>query len=197
MPFYALVLLVLLIGISDGLIGSRLPYYRGQWLLQMHRKTISPADIPPPPKLNRASLPAMLAGEIFLFATSVPPTQRNFADELLKQSQEALRCDPTVSMELGMGIESGGIYAASYTPNCKEDTKFRSKNVDRLIIQFQIDGGNAWAQGVAYGIQECDRPNKVQLLMLEVGNMDAVLNGKSLMIPLVFPDDETTTFEGQ
>ena len=199
MPFAAfIILLILLVGAlpCNGLIVGRLPY-REILSLNMQRKAILPAEIPPPPKLNRASLPAMLAGGILFFVTSVPPAQRKFADELLKQSQETLRCDPTVSMELGMGIESGGVYAASYMPYCKEKIKYRSKNVDRLIIQFQINGGNVWAQGVAYGIRECEGCNKVQLLMLEVANMDAILNNKSFRIPLAFPVDETIATEGQ
>ena len=55
----------------------------------------------------------MLAGGLFLFAASVPRSRREFASELLGLAQQALRSDPTVSMELGMGVEAGGVYASS------------------------------------------------------------------------------------
>jgi uncharacterized protein YjeT (DUF2065 family) len=142
------------------------------------------AYIPPLPDLKRVSLPAMLAGGLFLFATSVPSAQRQFADELLELSEEALRSDPTVAMELGMGTESGGVYASSYAPYSNECKTFE----DRIALQFQINGGNAWAQGVAFGAREINT-GRVRLLALEVANMDAVLSDQSFQVPLLLGDD--------
>lgn len=51
----------------------------------------------------------MLAGGLFLFASSVPRSQKKFASELLGLAQQAMRSDPTVSMELGMGVEAGDV----------------------------------------------------------------------------------------
>jgi hypothetical protein len=150
---------------------------------------VNSTNIPPAPELKRASLSSMLAGGIFLFATSVSPGQRKFADQLLTLSQEALRSDPTITMELGMGIESGGVYTSSYISNRDDEDAFQGRTVDRLIVQFQINGGNAWAQGIAYGIRDCLEPEKVRLLTLEVANMDAVLNNQSFKVPLVIVDN--------
>eukprot|EP00984_Skeletonema_dohrnii_P031688 scaffold24521_cov121-Skeletonema_dohrnii-CCMP3373.AAC.2 len=127
---------------------------------------------PPPPELNRVPLPAMLAGGLFLFATSVPSSQRSRADKLLRLAQEALRSDPVVTMELGPGIEAGNVYASS---------KGTVGNVDQLVLQFQINGGNAWAQGITYGVED---ENGLRLVALEVANMDAVLNNQSFQVPL-------------
>lgn len=128
--------------------------------------------LPPPPELKRVNLPAMLAGGLFLFATSVPSSQRGLADQILQLAQDALRADALVLMELGPGLEAGNVYASSYA---------RSKNVDQLVLQFQINGGNAWAQGIGYGIQD---ENGVKLISLEVANMDAVLNNQSFRLDI-------------
>ncbi|KAL7490883.1 hypothetical protein ACHAWT_000699 [Skeletonema menzelii] len=127
---------------------------------------------PPPPELNRVPLPVMLAGGLFLFATSVPSSQKSRADKLLRLAQEVLRSDPTVTMELGPGIESGNVYASS---NGKDG------EVHQLVLQFQINGGNAWAQGCLYGVED---ETGVRLISLEVANMDAVLNNQSFQVPL-------------
>ena len=57
----------------------------------------------------------MLAGGLFLFATSVPSSlmTRTRTDKLLQLAQEALRSDPTVIMEMGSGVEAGNVYASS------------------------------------------------------------------------------------
>ncbi len=83
--------------------------------------------LPPPPELKRVPLPAMLAGGLFLFATSVPSSQRGLADQILQLAQDALRTDALVLMELGPGLEAGNVYASSYA---------QSKNVDQLVLQF-------------------------------------------------------------
>ena len=132
--------------------------------------------IPPPPELKRVPLPAMLAGGLFLFATSVPSSQRTRADKLLQLAQEALRSDPTVIMEMGSGIEAGNVYASS-------NDSF-GNNVYQLVLQFQINGGNAWAQGITYGVED---ENGLRLAALEVANMDAVLNNQSYQVQLKNP----------
>ena len=141
---------------------------------QTQRKYIT--TIPPPPELKRVPLPAMLAGGLFLFATSVPSSQRGLADQILQLAQDALRADALVLMELGPGLEAGNVYASSYA---------RSQNVDQLVLQFQINGGNAWAQGIGYGIQD---ENGVKLISLEVANMDAVLNNQSFRLDIIVTD---------
>ena len=169
---------------------------------------------PPPPELKRVPLPAMLAGGLFLFAASVPRSRREFASELLGLAQQALRSDPTVSMELGMGVEAGGVYASSSGRALVEGGRgsggaARTRTWEQLVLQFQITGGNAWAQGVAYGVREVgwrgggagDGDNdgdggQVHLLALEVANMDAVLNGESFQVPMTVAiqhvDEDTT-----
>jgi Ni,Fe-hydrogenase III small subunit len=114
----------------------------------------------------------MLAGGLFLFATSVPSSQRTRVNKLLQLAEEALRSDPTVVMELGPGIESGNVYASAYA-------SFES--VDQIVLQFQINGGNAWAQGITYGVED---ENGLRLVALEVANMDAVLSNQSFQVPL-------------
>ena len=163
-----------------------------------------PPPPPPPPELKKLPLPALLAGGLFLFATSVAPPQKYFADQLLGLAQRALRSDPTVTMELGMGIEAGGIYASSFATTAAttgssntqpsddgggDKTRAGACKVEQLVLQFQITGGNAWATGVAYGIRHEQQKEKeeevvVQLVSLEVANMDAVLNGASFEVPL-------------
>ena len=164
---------------------------------------------PPPPELKRVPLPAMLAGGLFLFASSVPRSRREFASELLGLAQQALRSDPTVSMELGMGVEAGGVYASSSGRALVEGGDGggggpRTRTWEQLVLQFQITGGNAWAQGVAYGVREVGSlgggardgdGGKVHLLALEVANMDAVLNGESFQVPMtvaIDADEDTT-----
>ena len=169
----------------------------------------------------------MLAGGLFLFSSSVPRKQQQFAKQLLTLSEDALRNDPTVGMELGSGLEAGGVFASSFGKvavttttnsstsssstayNINDDNNIDEQNqststasveVEQLVLQFQINGGNAWAQGVAYGIRPSSslgkingngnnyknnsEENEVKLLSLEVANMDAVLNGQAFQLPL-------------
>lgn len=94
-----------------------------------------------------------------------------------------------------MGIEAGGIFSSSHTCG-GGGAVYRGQNADQQMIQFQINGGNAWAQGVAYGVRDGnDRQGKVNLLTLEVANMDAVLNGQSFQLPLILSDDDATIFD--
>eukprot|EP00565_Helicotheca_tamesis_P001149 CAMPEP_0185723236 /NCGR_PEP_ID=MMETSP1171-20130828/146_1 /TAXON_ID=374046 /ORGANISM="Helicotheca tamensis, Strain CCMP826" /LENGTH=172 /DNA_ID=CAMNT_0028390905 /DNA_START=235 /DNA_END=753 /DNA_ORIENTATION=+ len=142
--------------------------------------TPPPPPPPPPPQLKPLPLPVILAGGLFLFRSSVKPQYKKFADDLLQLAQNALRSDATVTMELGQGIESGGVFASS----AARKTQYMGRNIDQLVLQFQINGGNAWAQGIAYGIQDnCDeQEKKCYLVSLEVSNMDAVLSGQSYLV---------------
>ena len=119
---------------------------------------VSPA---PRPALKPPALPVKLAGGLFLFATSVPKQVKDAAEELKRKSEVALRADPRVTMELGMGIEAGGIFASACTPDYKG-----------LVVNFQINGGNIWAEATAYGVQSSN--GEMELIDLAAANMDAV-----------------------
>lgn len=110
-----------------------------------------------------------------MFASSVPKKDKPFAEAILEQAQAALRSDATIGMELGLGVETGGVYASRFAT---------SGNYDQLMLQFQIEGGNAWAQGVAYGVR---RDNKVRLVSLQVANMDASMSGTSFEVQIPTP----------
>jgi len=140
-----------------------------------------PTIIHPPPELKRVPLPAMLAGGLFLFATSVPSSQKPFANKLLQLAEKALQSDPTIVMELGPGIEAGNVYASSFATTTSNSNNC---NVNQLVLQFQINGGNCWSQGVTYGIQTVE-DGDVTLMALEVANMDATLNNVSFQVPLI------------
>ena len=90
------------------------------------------------------------------FAAALTP-----ADELLGLAKVALNNDPAVTSELGYGLEPGGVYASA-------------RAGDRLALQFQIQGGNLWAQGTARGVQTADG---VELRELYVTNMDGAMMG--------------------
>ena len=55
---------------------------------------------------------------------------------------------------------------------------------DQLLVQFQIEGGNSWAQGLAYGVQAKADSNKggIQLVSLSVSNMDSSMNGTPFQV---------------
>ena len=86
-----------------------------------------------------------------------------------------MRADPVLTMELGQTMETGGVYASQSARHANDD-------LQQLVLQFQIEGGNAWAQGIAYGIQR--RSGVVQLVSLQVANMDASMNGTPYNVPL-------------
>ena len=133
---------------------------------------------PPAPDFNPKPLPIILAGGLFLFGSSVKPKDRPFANELLSCAQKVLQTDPTMTMELGQGIETGGIYSS-----LRGTTR---DGIEQLVLQFQIEGGNVWAQGIAYGIKQSrdDNPAALQLVSLQVSNMDASMNGTPFNIPV-------------
>jgi hypothetical protein len=65
------------------------------------------------PALKPPALPVKLAGGLFLFATSVPKERKAVCENLQSLAERALRTDPRITMELGMGIEAGGIFASA------------------------------------------------------------------------------------
>ena len=79
-----------------------------------------------------------------------------------------------------MTLKAGGIYAASYSTLKSKD--FGDDALEQLVLQFKINGGNVWVQGLVYGVRannDEDDDQKVGLVYLEVANMDAVLNDLS------------------
>ena len=136
------------------------------------------------PTLKTIPLPFKLLGGLFLFAGSVKDTDKKFSQNILQKAEEILRIDPLISMELGLGIEAGGIFASS---------KSTQHHYQIMIMEFQLNGGNSWAQARVCGIQKINTPdgshgqgqgqepgnneNEIQLLSLGVANMDASLNG--------------------
>mmetsp|Transcript_10001 Transcript_10001/g.21135 ORF Transcript_10001/g.21135 Transcript_10001/m.21135 type:complete len:200 (-) Transcript_10001:114-713(-) len=143
------------------------------------------APPPPPPPLQTKALPVMLAGGLFLFGSSVDKRDRAFADEVLSLAQDALRMDPAVSMELGQGVEAGGVYASSRSTA----TDGAGREVDQIALQFQVEGGNAWAQAVAYGVRyetTGNSNNDVRLVSLQVANMDATMSGTASNVAVPF-----------
>ena len=144
---------------------------------------------PPPPDFRPKPLPVLLGGGLFLFRANhrgKSPEDRRVVETLLQQAQDALRQDPTVTLELGSGVEAGGVYASQKT---------HRGDWDQLVVQFQIQGGNAWAQGVAYGVRSTisnnnNNNNKIRLVSLEVANMDASMNGTPLEVPIRVIEEE-------
>lgn len=143
----------------------------------------SPPPPPPPPPFQPKPLALILSAGVFLFPNSVAPANRPMAQALLQAAQRAMRADPVLTMELGQTMETGGVYASTFAV-CGE-------GVQQLVLQFQIEGGNAWAQGIAYGICHAQSDSVVQLVSLQVANMDASMNGIPYDVPL--PTATTTT----
>ena len=112
--------------------------------------------MPSRPVLKPPPLPVKLAGGLFLFATSVPAAEKQRSADLQRLAQSALRNDPRVTMELGPGIEAGGVFASAATP-------------DALCLNFQVQGGNAWAECNAFAAKTGDG---LELVDLEIRMMD-------------------------
>jgi hypothetical protein len=119
------------------------------------------SGIPSRPALKPPALPVKLAGGLFLFATSVPQERKTECEQLQKLAESALRSDPRITMELGMGIEAGGVFASA-------------SSSDACVVNFQINGGNAWAECTAFGAKCADG---IELLDVTVSNMDAAMTG--------------------
>ena len=117
------------------------------------------------PPLKTVPLPLKLAGGLFLFATSVPPQLKAQAAALAQQAQQALRADPIVTMELGAGVEVGGVFASA-----------ASDDGSGLVINCQLSGGNVWAECTAFGVAT---EAGLELVDLSVANMDAAMQGQA------------------
>ena len=93
---------------------------------------------PPPPAFKPKPLPVILAGGLFLFGSSVNPNDRKLVDKLLVCVQRVLDKDPTMTMELGQGTTTGGVYSS-----LRETSP---DGIEKIIAQFQIEGGNVGAR---------------------------------------------------
>lgn len=164
--------------------------------------------LPPPLPLKSIPLPVKLAGGLFLFGATSSAFQtehdRVLREEIRRLAEDFLRADPLVSMELGLGIEAGGVFASSSSVHrALVETESRISNsgdddensgsptqlpkttptktttstiqVTQMSMEFQLNGGNSWAQSRVSGIRYGTQP--VQLISLGVANMDASLNG--------------------
>lgn len=130
--------------------------------------SFSPSSLPPAPPLKSIPLPAKLAGGLFLFQTSVKKRDKDLSRQILNQAQEILRRDPLIGMELGAGLEAGGVFSSSSSVQ---------GGFHQLVMEFQINGGNSWAQCRVRGVDKVDENLGVQIVSLSVSNMDAALNG--------------------
>jgi len=107
-------------------------------------------------------------------------------------------------MELGLGLEAGGVFSSSSSrsslssssssslssssssrpiENGEEETEEKKVEkeepvvliVRQLLLEFQINGGNSWAQCRCHGLKIGEED--VQMVSLGVSNMDASLTG--------------------
>jgi hypothetical protein len=124
--------------------------------------------LPSPPKLQKIPLPAKLAGGLLLFRMSVKRKDKVLVNDILQEAQERLRQDPLILMELGWGLEVGGVFSSSSSSFSTDNGEIR-----QVVMEFQINGGNSWAQATVHGVKIGMGP--VRLLSLDVSNMDAAL----------------------
>ena len=141
-------------------------------------KHSTPLSLPPAPMLKSIPLPLKLTGGLFLFRTSVVPTDKDLSTEILSTSQSMLRSDPLLSMELSLGLESSGIFSSCSSIDV---------NTKQMVMEFQINGGNSWAMAKVHGVKIGN--GKAFLVSLEVSNMDAALMGGSVKVKLPSLDD--------
>lgn len=150
-------------------------------LMQTTLSLPASSSLPPKPPLNSLPLPAKLAGGLFLFQTSVTKRDKELSREILLKAQDILRRDPLISMELGTGLEAGGVFSSSGSVE---------NGVHQLVMEFQLNGGNSWAQCKCHGLKYIGdndnsssntlrgvEENALQMISLSVSNMDAALNG--------------------
>lgn len=146
-------------------------------------KAVASTFFPPPPDFTPAPLPLILAGGLWLFRTSVPAPDRDLCTALLEQAQQVLCQDPLVTGELGQGLETGGVYASQRTTS--------TAGWEQLVVQFQIEGGNTWAQGLCYGAMPAgNKDRRIQLVSLSVSNMDSSMNRTPFQVRI--PNTEYT-----
>ena len=124
----------------------------------MHAVPLLALAVPSRPVLRPPPLPVKIAGGLFLFATSVPAAEKQRSADLQRLAQSALRNDPRVTMELGPGIEAGGVFASAATP-------------DALCLNFQVQGGNAWAECNAFAAKTGDGLVEGFMRLLDEGGL--------------------------
>jgi hypothetical protein len=153
---------------------------------------------PPPPALQTLPLPVKLAGGLFLFVSSVKRQDKALCQEILSLAETTLRQDPLIQMELGSGLEAGGVFASA-TASCTVNHQDCNCNMKQFVCEFQLQGGNSWAQARAYGVKRLSSSSSVQqqqrqlaeLVTLQVANMDASLNGGWAEIPILQQQKKT------
>ena len=141
-----------------------------------------------PPELTSLPLPVKLAGGLFLFASSVSKSDQDMCQALKERAQTVLNQDALIQMELGTGLELGGVFACtSSSSRMDDDDNNRTKS---MILECQVNGGNSWAQARIYGTSSSDDDDgsSVRLLSLEIANMDASLNGGWAQVSIPPPD---------
>jgi len=97
-------------------------------------------------------------------------------------------------MELGLGLEAGGVFSSSSSSSSSSISSSTSTSIEnreeeeeeiqenavvvqvrQLLLEFQINGGNSWAQCRCHGLKIGE--DEMQIVSLGVSNMDAALNG--------------------
>jgi len=83
-----------------------------------------------------------------------------------------------------MNLESGGVFASSSSISMEQG---QGQGFHQLVMEFQLNGGNSWAQCRCYGFKRIGdsfsstngstENTRVQIVTLGVSNMDASLNG--------------------
>ena len=183
---------VLIVGIAASTTTSSLLMVEGL-PSSSHQGRLS-QQLPPPPKFQSIPLPVKLAGGLFLFRSSVKDRKdKELSKQLLRQVETVINQDPIVLMEFGPNLECGGIYSSSSSVD-------KSTGIHQLIMEFQITGGNAWAQGICHGYDTATRTTMSQqqqqqqptILSLGISNMDAALNGGWIDIPI--PSSSSSSF---
>ena len=157
--------------------------------LSVHSLSLSSLyGLPPPPALQSLPLPVKLAGGLFLFQTSIKKRDKILSKKILSQAQQLLRNDPLISMELGTGLEAGGVFSSNSSILIDKDG-----SVHQLVMEFQINGGNSWAQCRCHGFQRGidDDNGQVEIVSLGVSNMDGALTGgwADVLLPKKFEAD--------
>ena len=178
------VLLFLIGGIAASMTTSSSMFAEGLSSSPRQQRRLS-QQLPPPPKFQSIPLPVKLAGGLFLFQSSVKDRKdKELSKQLLRQVETIINQDPVVLMEFGPNLECGGIYSSSSSVD-------RKTGIHQLIMEFQINGGNAWAQGICHGYDTVttttlNEPKQQQptVLSLGISNMDAALNGGWIDIPI-------------
>ena len=158
---------VTMIVAASGLVAPRTRRISSLQAAQQENARPAPDAARPWPEMIQIPLPAKLLGGLFLFAGSVPRRDRALADEILALAQIALNNDQAVTSELGYGLEARDVYASAADG---DDETGR-----RLVLEFQIQGGNLWAQGTARGVRSAAGAG--ELRELYVTNMDGAMMG--------------------